>query len=256
MFNVLRSDWERIWARRKTLLSMVFFVVLLGFLTLWLKRGGIGFYTPELETRLNSLNFSAFLLKECSFFLTLIIFPMLFVDSFGGEYHSGALRMVLIRPYSPVRLLLAKWLSMALLIFIFLAIPLIFGQIAGWLFFPHVSETSFYPDAKPVGIVGAMAFSVLFYFTVYLIYLALSGLGSLICTIVSNPILAFFLILGSLFGTLYISRKFQFLLLNGEITFQVLNGIHTGAFLVTLFAVIVVTYGATFLLWKRKNWVL
>jgi ABC-2 type transport system permease protein len=256
MTDLFQSEWERIWARKKTLFSVLTIVVLLGFFTMWLARSGIGFYTPDLETQLNSLNFSTFLLKECGFVLTFIFIPMFLVDSFSGEYSSGALRLVLIRPHSRSQLLLSKWLSMAALLTIILAITFIFGQIAGWIFFPNVSETTFYPNAKPVSVVGAFGFSIMFYLTVYIIYIALLGLGSLISTVISNSILSFFLTIGSLIGTLYVTDQFKFFLLNGEITFKVLNGINTLPFLFTVLSVIVVTYGTTFFLWNRKNWVM
>lgn len=255
MYEIIWSEWERIWARKKTRVSLMMYVVLLVAFTFWLYRGGTGFYTPELETTLNALNFSVFLLKEMGFLLTFIILPMLFVDSFNGEYTSGAFRLVLIRPQPRVRLLGAKWAAMAAVVSLFLLVTFLFGQMAGWLSLPAVSQVSFYPEGEAYSFWGALGYDLLFYLTFFFIYLAYLGIASLISTILPNAILSFFLILGTLVGTLYAPDQLLIFVVTGEETFKVLNGINTFPFLVLLFSILVITYSLVYGVWNRKSWV-
>ncbi|MEK1829881.1 hypothetical protein AAAC51_14640 [Priestia megaterium] len=56
--------------------------------------------------KIDSLNSAPLLLRDLSFAITFIVIPMFVADSFNGEYTSGALRMVLIRPHHRVKLFL------------------------------------------------------------------------------------------------------------------------------------------------------
>ncbi|SFT00632.1 ABC transporter permease [Marininema halotolerans] len=254
MKELFLSEWERIWARRKTLVSLVLFISLLGLFSTWLHRGAIGFYTPELETSLNALNFPTFLLKEIGFILSLIMLPMFFVDSFNGEYSSGAYRLILIRPHSRGKLLLAKWLSMASVVGIFLGIAFIFSQLLGRILYSAPESITFYPGGHSYTGVGAIGYSLLFYLTFFVIYLALLGIASLVSSFLPNTILSFFSILVVLLGTFYTPDAYHYFILNGEAAFRVLNGADTTPFITSVFGVIVGTFLLVYALWQRRNW--
>ncbi|SMO87007.1 ABC transporter permease [Melghirimyces algeriensis] len=256
MYELILSEWERIWARKKTWISLAVFIIYLGISAYSLSFFLIGFYTPELETSINSLNFSVFFLREVDMVLTFIILPMLFVDCFGGEYHSGALRMVLIRPQSRIRLLGAKWIAMTAVIVLFLTVTFVVGQICGWSLSPIVDQVTFYPQGEHFTTWGALGYSVLFYLTFLSIYLVYLGIASLISTVFPNAILSFFFILAIVIGTLYPpDGLWQFFLFTSEKTFALLNGTGVSSFLIALPVVLGITYGTVWWLWNRKSWV-
>lgn len=248
------SEWERIWARRKTMVSLGIFILLLGMSTFLLHRGGIGFYTAQLDTQLHALNFPVFLIKELGFILSFVMLPMFFIDSFNGEYSSGAYRLILIRPQARKHLLFAKWGSMAAITAIFLTVAYIFGHIAGWLLYSAPSTVTFYPDGPSYSILGAFGYSLLYYLIFFLIYLALLGIASLISSIMPNAILAFFSTIATILATLYAPNTLQFFVMNSEITFQVLNGMDQIPFFGSLFGIIIVTYSLVYGVWARKGW--
>ncbi|SDW81111.1 ABC-2 family transporter protein [Marininema mesophilum] len=254
MKELFLSEWERIWARKKTIVSLIIYVALLGLFATWLHRGGIGFYTPKLETSLNALNFPTFLLKETGFILALIMLPMFFVDSFNGEYSSGAYRLILIRPHSRGKLLLAKWLSMAAVVAIFLSIAFIFSHILGQILYSAPNSITFYPDGDSYSAAGAFGYSLLYYLTFFAIYLALLGIASLISSFLPNTILSFFLILATLLATFYTPDSYHYFILNGEAAFRVLNGTDTTTFISSVLGIIVGTFILVYTYWKRRNW--
>ncbi len=255
MYELILSEWERIFARKKTIVSLLIYIVLLGLLAFGLHRGGIGFYTPEMYTQLNSLNFPVFLLKEVGFLLSFIILPMLFVDSFNGEYRSGAFRMVLIRPQPIMKLLLAKWVAMVSVVLVLLTITFLLGQIIGWLFFPTATNVSFYPDGESFSLWGSFGYSFLFYLLFFGIYLAYLGIASLISTVAPNAILSFFLTVATLLAMIYAPDQLRFFLRTGEEAFKIMNGSGKTEFLLMLFTVIFVTYSLGIRLWCRKDWI-
>ncbi|SFT00822.1 ABC transporter permease [Marininema halotolerans] len=255
MTELFMSEWERIWARRKTMVSFVIVILLSAMSTFLLQRGGIGFVTADLEVPLHALNFPVFLLKELGFVLSFVLLPMFFVDSFNGEYSSGAYRLVLVRPQSRKRLLLAKWSSMAAVIGIFLTIVFLFSQIAGWILYSAPSSVSFYPGEPSYSIVGAFGYSLLYYLIFFLIYLALLGLTSFISSIMPNAILAFFSIIAVILATLYAPESLHYFLMNGQTTFQVLNGTGLYPFFGSLLTIILLSYGLVYGIWERKDWI-
>ncbi|MDN4594398.1 ABC transporter permease [Polycladomyces subterraneus] len=206
MKDLMVSEMERIWSRKKSLVSFVILGLLLVFMTFWLHRGGIGFYDPLHTTRLNSVNFPVFLLKEMSFILSLILIPMMVVDNFNGECTSGAYRLVMICPFSRWQLLTAKWVSQAIVIGAMLVMILLYGVVAGAVLFPHEQTVTFFhrPEAEGYGYV------LLFYGWHSLIFLALLGIVGLLSSVLPNTIVAFFGSIAFLVGTVYASRQMFF----------------------------------------------
>ncbi|MBN2907958.1 ABC transporter permease subunit [Polycladomyces sp. WAk] len=251
MKDLVVSELERIWSRKKTAVSFGILGLLLVFMTFWLQRGGIGFYDPLHTTRLNSVNFSVFLLKEISFVLSLILIPMMVADSFNGEYTSGAYRLVLIRPYARWQLLTAKWVSQAAVIGAMLAMILLYGLLAGAALFPHVETVPFFnrPEAEGYG------FVLLFYGWHALIFLALLGVGGLLSSVLPNTIVAFFGLIAFLVGAVYVSRQMVFFLKTGESVFKLMGGLGTSSVLALLAACLLFSCSMTYVLWGRRDWV-
>lgn len=68
---------------------------------------------------LSNLNFPVAVTREWYFTLFLLIFPILFIDSFNSEISSGAYRLVMIRPVGRWELLLAKWITQMSIVSLF-----------------------------------------------------------------------------------------------------------------------------------------
>jgi ABC-2 type transport system permease protein len=218
MKEIIISEIERMWGRRKTKIGILLFFVYLALMCLWLKGFGQSFYDPAHAVRLNSLNFAPFLLKEVSFFLSLVFLPMFLVDSFNGEYTSGAYRLVLLRPRSRGQLLLAKWLSQSLVLFLFLAVTLVAGLLCGRMFLPSADTVHFLNESQPLDAVDALVYTLQFYGLTFLV----------------------------LFSIL-------FFLASSETVFRVLASEGAAAFYPVLFASIVLGYGISFYVWARKD---
>lgn len=65
-------------------------------------------------------------MKDLALILFLIVLPMLFIDSLSGEYESGAYRLILIRPYSKVKLWFSKLIVQSLFSLVIFVVFLLF----------------------------------------------------------------------------------------------------------------------------------
>lgn len=253
MFELFMSEWERVWARKKTVVTLVLFAAVCLLASLWLSRFGVGFVNAGTEVRLDAWNVPAFLLKETSFVLMLVAAPMVFVDALAGERVQGAYRLVLLRPHGRGSLLLAKWGALAAVMAVFVAVVLLIGTVAGHTM-PEPDGALAQQAAEPSAS-GVTSFGeVLVYFGVfYLIVIAAMGLCTLICLLVSSTVLAYAGLVGSYVGMLYLSEHLRFFLLGGEAAFQVLAGNGVWMFATALGGVMAVSYAASWVVWKKRD---
>lgn len=266
MKSLIYSEWERIWGRKKTVGCFLSYLISMGLITWVMHRsllfsGGVAFYGfgmdhPDNETPLNALNFSTFLLKDVSIFLVVVILPMLVADSLNGEYTTGALRLVLIRPHSRRQLLIAKWISQAFMLFLFLAVTFVYGTVAGWLIFPQVSETVYYQIDQPLSILGAYGYNLVFYAFTFAVWLAILGLGSLLSSLMPNSILAFLSTVGVLIGVMYLSDHFSFLIYSGPDLFRIMSGPGMGLFVLKVVVTLLISTLLTLIYWNQRDWML
>ncbi|MGR5879744.1 ABC transporter permease subunit [Bacillus pacificus] len=96
------------------------------------------------EVILSNLNFPVAVTREWYFTLFLLIFPILFIDSFNSEISSGAYRLVMIRPVGRWELLLAKWITQMSIVSLFLLMAFIESYIYGTFFIRRAEETFFF----------------------------------------------------------------------------------------------------------------
>lgn len=252
MKEILTSEWERMWGRKKTQIGLGFFMVYVFFMCLFLHGFGISFYSPEQSVRLNALNFPPFLLKEVSFAILLVFLPMFVVDSLNGEYQSGAYRMVLLRPQSRLKLLLAKWLMQVLVLGSMILFTFVLGWIWGHLFLPDLKTTSFLGTEALDGI-GAFLYSLTFYGLTFFIMLGVLAIGSFISIVMPNMILSFAGWLAFLIGSVYVWGKMVFLLFSSSTLFNLLGrGTDMYVYPVTI-CLLVVGMVASGLVWWRKD---
>lgn len=256
MKQLIWSEWERVWARKKTKIWLVLYPILVVLSILFMKTfgRGIGFYDPLHAVPINSLNFAPFLLKEVSFYLVLIILPMLFIDSLNGEHTSGAYRLVLIRPYQRWQLLSAKWVIQALISLVLLLITLVMGFIAGVLFFPSAEMVTFFQSTTVLTGGQVLVYMLAFYGFIWCIHLAILGIISVLSSILPNAILVYCGFLGLAFGMLYVNDAFQFLLLHGETAFRVLSPLGVPGVLWLTPLLILGGFIMSLWIWSKRDW--
>lgn len=252
MLSIMRSEWLRMWARKKTKVLLALYVGLLLFVCLFLWGMGVSFYNPEHDVRLNSLNTSPFLFRELYIFLAFVFIPLLAVDTFNGEYRSGALRMVLIRPLDRWRILTAKWLLLGIILLALIVLTMVVGIVFGLLLMPKVTETAFY-QTEVFDLVGSWGYILQYYLLGLLILLVVSGVAMLVSLLMPNGVFAYIGVIGFLVGGLYVSSRMDFLLGASDAIFQQLAPDPETNFigLSLCFVIISVTLG--FLVWQRRD---
>lgn len=255
MLALMKSEWERMWGRRKTKYTLLVFVFLLLFecLFLWRMTGRMSFYDPNHAVHLNSLNTAPFLLRELALYLHFVLIPMLVVDSFNAENTSGALRMVLLRPIAYTRLVMAKWLVLALLLLGLVLSMLMVGTLFAKLAMPY-AETVTFLNTGTYTAAGAFVFSIRFYSIAYLVLLAVLGVGCFVSTVLPHPVLSYSAIVGFLIGSLYASSSFIFFLSPSDTIFQSIGGVQGPAMYWIALACAIMGCVMTLWIWRHRDW--
>ncbi len=250
--NIWISEWERMFKRKKTWVGISIYLALIGLEALFLFGVGVSFYNQDAVVELNSLNTAPFFIRELGLVLSFIIIPMFVVDSFNGEYTSGAYRLVLLRPQGRTLLFTIKLAVQATVIWGLLAVTALVGTMFGKLVFPNVEDVSFFNTGifQPY---QASLYVLLFYFIVFLIMVAVICLGSAVSSIMPNPILAYIGIVGLLIGSIYVSDQFFFFLTVSDSVFEILGEQQLDLFLLIV-SLSLVSYIISLVVWKKRDW--
>lgn len=255
MCNILISEFERMFKRKKTgiVLIVYFITVLLQGLFIYMV-GGISFYDPDQSVQLNSINTAPFFLRELGLLINFVLIPMFVIDSFNGEYHSGALRLVLTRPIDRMKLFIAKWIVQASLFFMVTIITWLIATVYGKLWMSSATETAFY-QTKTMNQWEGFFYTLTFYGVAYLIFLCVIGLCSLLSVILPNPIITYIATIGCLIGAIYISDQFIYFISISDSIFSALGNTTQLSLLFHLFLLFVFTFIMNISIWRRRQWV-
>ena len=252
MKNLILSEYERAFKRKKTIIGLLIVCFVLAFECVFLyAMDGVSFYDAEHAVKLNSINTAPFFLRELGIFLYFVLIPMFVVDSFNGEYSSGALRLVLIRPQNRIKVLLAKWFVQVSIFLGIMIFTWVVATVFGILCMPHVEETTFYQTGVMNPFSGLL-YTLVFYGIAFCIIIAVIGLCSLISMIMPNTIFAYAGTVVTLVGSLYIHDVFDYFLTTDSI-FKVL-GEPQAAFFISLFLIISISSMINIGIWKMKQW--
>lgn len=215
MKELIISEFLRMRGRKKNRASFILILFNFIFSICWYKTfgGGIGFYTPDISTKINSLNLPIFVMKDLALILFLIVLPMLFIDSLSGEYESGAYRIVLIRPYSKVKLWFSKLIVQSLFSLVIFVVFFILSVISGYILFPKATVTNFYNIPKVYDKLGAFIYNFKVIALMYFVSIAILALASLISSMVSKSVAAFLIVICSLIAGIYIGHGLQVIFL-------------------------------------------
>ncbi|AVQ46909.1 ABC transporter permease subunit [Clostridium botulinum] len=215
MKELIISEFLRMRGRKKNRASFILILVNFIFSICWYKTfgGGIGFYTPDISAKINSLNLPIFVMKDLALILFLIVLPMLFIDSLSGEYESGAYRLILIRPYSKIKLWFSKLIVQSLFSLVIFVVFFILSVISGYILFPRATITNFYNIPKVYDQLGAFIYNFKVVALMYFVSIAILTLTSLISSMVSKSVAAFLIVICSLIGGIYIGHGLQIIFL-------------------------------------------
>ncbi|MGN4425403.1 ABC transporter permease [Bacillus cereus group sp. MYBK30-1] len=235
MMQILISEFERIFERKKTKVLIIIFGLLLILHSVWVHNYGVAIYdTKGTEAILSNLNFPIAVTREWYFTLFLLIFPILFIDSFNSEISSGAYRLIMIRPVRRWELLLAKWITQMSIVSLFLLMALIVSYGYGTFFIRHAEETFFLNKQVIYGTGASILYTVKYYLILWFIASALLMLSSFVSLWVQNSIITYFVIVGLIVAGLYVNEEISYFLIGseailrilseGKVTFYLING--------------------------------
>ncbi|PIH05575.1 ABC transporter permease subunit [Clostridium combesii] len=215
MKELIISEFLRMRGRRKNKASFIIVLVNFIFSISWYKTfgEGMGVYTPGIATKINSLNLPIFVMKDLASILFLIVLPMLFIDSLSGEYESGAYRLILIRPYSKVKLWFSKLIAQSLFSLVIFVVFFILSVINGYILFPKATVTNFYNIPKVYDQLGAFIYNFKVIALMYFVSIAILALASLISSTVSKSVAAFLIVISFLIAGIYIGHGLQVIFL-------------------------------------------
>lgn len=248
------SEWERMWKRKKTKTSLILFAAVVLFDCWFLKAQGVGAFDAVSSVPLNVHNFSVFLLKEVSFLLTLIVAPLLIIDSMNSENAAGQLRLVLIRPISFAKLAAAKWLCLAAVLFLFTVITFGIGEAVGRLWLPDAATVTFLNPEHTYDAAGALGYALRSYGLFLLILLAELSVVGLISSSMPNAIVSYLVWVGVMVGALYGSEALSFFLLSASTIFKLLAGTYGFPFFPPVLVCLGLGFLATIWTWQNRNW--
>ncbi|MBO1580346.1 ABC transporter permease subunit [Bacillus sp. XF8] len=175
MMMLVRSEWERLWAKKVTWLCFAGIpVMLLGAAKYSLKHNQEVAKTAVDYTYANS--FPVLALSEMLMSICNLILFVLIVLVFAQEYHSGQIRMVLQRVYTYSQVLVAKTITVLLVMLLFMVAYFICSYLIGYIFFEHESNILlFYHQEKMSGI-GVFLYSISYYGIAYITLIAMASI--------------------------------------------------------------------------------
>lgn len=158
MMRLMASEWERIWCRKITWVLFALIPVVL-IATGYKYQNFNQNLSPQSPAYSFLDNFPVLALSSGYQLVILfnLVLLILLVFSITEEYRSGQIRMVMIRSYSFAQLLLAKWLTVIGVIFLYLGCYMILSYVVGAWFFESSSQLFLLHYENPVS--GGPAFS-------------------------------------------------------------------------------------------------
>ncbi|HFJ9447814.1 ABC transporter permease [Bacillus tropicus] len=252
MKDLLISEFERIFSRKKTKVLLVLFCLLTLLDCFFIGMYGTAVYSSEFQGPLNNLNFPSILAKEIYFILGFLVFPILFIDSLSGELSGGAYRLVLIRSISRTKLLLVKWSAQVILILIFLLIPFIISYIYGMFFIKNAESTIFLDKNVQYNAIESFFYTLKFYGVLFIIASSILMIANFMSLLVINPVVNFLMTVGGMVGSMYIYDDFKYFLVSGAEAFRIISQQDYTFFLLNAI-IIVVGITLNLFIWQKKD---
>ncbi|KJK30171.1 ABC transporter permease [Paenibacillus sp. P2(2022)] len=253
MSGIWLSELERIWNRKSTFLLYIAMLLII-FVNIWsLKTNGtMRFRFGEGTIVVNNLNLPWLMMSEISLFLILAMLPILYVDQLGGDLHSGAYRLYVLRPYRRFQFWLGKLLALSVTTAIFTGTALVIGIVAGWLLFPHTSTFFKYGSGVISPSSDAIPYTLAFYLILTLACVAKLLLVSAVCLFISRPLFAFIAIFVLSVALYQVVRPLVLLMDPFQQIMLALRVEGSFKFWMCLIAIILVGSVISFVRWQKK----
>ncbi|MBM7854020.1 hypothetical protein JOC37_000392 [Desulfohalotomaculum tongense] len=254
MKALILSELERIWGRKRTgilfILNIVFIFIICAFINFY----KVGFYGTDAYIKLNSLNFSPFVLREGHIILACIICPIIFIDCLNYEKTSGGFRLYMIRAYDKFEYIVSKWTALSITLFIFVLSIFIVSTVFGFTLMPQTEYTELINVQGKHGLISALIYNIKFYMIEYMILLCILGIASLVSVLAPNAVLAVIATIAVIVGSIYVWDGFSFLLFSTDEIFKVLGGINTAQFFINSAGIILITALSSEIIWNKKGY--
>ncbi|SHH81216.1 hypothetical protein [Caloranaerobacter azorensis] len=254
MKALILSELERIWGRKRTGILFILNIVLIFMICAFVNFYKVGFYGPNAYIKLNSLNFSPFVLREGHIILACIICPIIFIDCLNYEKTSGGFRLYMIRAYDKFEYIVSKWIALSITLFIFVISIFIVSNVFGFTLMPKTEYTELVNVQGEYGLISALLYNIKFYMIEYMILLCILGIASLVSVLVPNAVLAVIATIAVIVGSIYVWDGFSFLLFSTDEIFNALGGINTAQFFISLIGIILITVLSSGVIWKKKGY--
>ncbi|MCD5323315.1 MULTISPECIES: hypothetical protein [Pontibacillus] len=253
MKELIQSEWERLLARR-VVRNLVIMMGLITFITIYfLTMYDNGQFTSSQNTKLNAVNFPWFVLREVSFYITLLLMPIVTMISVNSEVKTNVYNMVLSRPFKRLSFLMAKWFSLLKLGGILTVGILSISIVAGFLLYDMPSRVFLFQQSEPTTILGGYLYTLQFYGVFYIILIAAILISSCVALWVNNPMLAFLIYILLCGAPVYFTDAFLFMLLPTQSIFISLaeSGISS---IYGFLAILIIGFGmGTLVRWERYD---
>jgi ABC-2 type transport system permease protein len=203
--DLIISEWERMWRKPKTKVLLIS-VPLLSIITALFYQWNNRPLDPNTRFFISALTFP-YMNFNVHLFLTLsLLAPLLVVDSFTGEIESGALRTVVLRPYSRLQVFFAKLLALLAFLYVILATILVSSYPLGYLLLPVRQEVPLFGFDHLVGAGPVLVYTLWYYVLGSFTLVALMAVGVLIAMVSRSTTSAIGLTLGFWLFSLMLSR--------------------------------------------------
>lgn len=189
MTRLMISEWRRIWNKKFTWIVLLLIPVIVGISVPYYLQKNENF--DPLSAEFTSFaNFPIMSVSEQLITIFNLVVIWLVVSMVTEEYHSGQLRLVLLRAYHFNQIFTAKFLTALAVIAVYLITFFIFSYGFGFIFFPHVESVSLFHYVDPVSMMGALFYNIAYYVLVWLSLVAVICVMLLFAVACRSPIIA------------------------------------------------------------------
>ncbi|NPC91432.1 hypothetical protein HOO54_04025 [Bacillus sp. WMMC1349] len=251
MFNLCMSECERMMNKKFTIFTLILFPIILLFLLFNLQ---VGQYDYDHYTKINSLNFSVFFISKLFFVLNMILIPIFTISSLNGEYTTGRLRMVAIRPNKLINILISKWMILFLTI---VGIVLVFWLLGlvGKMLSPHVTETTFYfKNGLTYQSKAAFFYELKYYMFIFMIMVTSLGLSSLFSLLFPNVIMSYIVYLVGVTSLMYIKEEFALFIVGDKFLFDYFHEDNVAKIALFFCIIMICSFSLSLIIWKKRKW--
>jgi ABC-2 type transport system permease protein len=174
MRKLIQSEWERIWKRKTTWLLFVSIpFILLAAANYLLKQNKS--FSPEVAQYTVTWNFPIMGLSEMLFTVFQGVILVIVVFLVTDEYQDRSIRLILMRSYSNLEVIFAKYIVALSTILLFFVTYFIASYAVGWFFFSNVDDLVLFYHQKLSTPFQAFLYNIRFYTIAYFTSVAIAS---------------------------------------------------------------------------------